>query len=90
LKIFEYNTSQLPTVLYGCKTWAFREQDKSRIQSGKTKFMRRRTKYTWQYYETNEDILSEFKINPAVKKIKNYRNKWIQKICKWTEVDFHT
>jgi len=24
-----------------------------------------------------EDILSELKINPVVKKIQNYRNKWI-------------
>jgi hypothetical protein len=26
-------------------------------------------KYTWQNYKTNENILSELKINPAVKKI---------------------
>jgi hypothetical protein len=31
--------------------------------------MRGRTKYTRQDYETNEDTLSEFKINPVVKKI---------------------
>jgi hypothetical protein len=42
--------------------------------------MRRTVKYTWQDFEINEDILSEFKINPVVKKIKNYRNKWIQHV----------
>ena len=42
------------------------------------KLMRRTAKYTWQDYKTNEDILSELKINPVVKKIQNYRNKWIQ------------
>jgi len=26
-------------------------------------------KYTWQDYKTNEDMLSELKINPAVKKL---------------------
>jgi len=31
--------------------------------------MRGRTKYTRQDYETNEDILTEFKINPFVRKI---------------------
>jgi len=55
----------LPTVLYGWETWAVREQDKSRITSGEMKFVRRTTKYTRQDYKTNEDILSEFKINPV-------------------------
>jgi len=37
--------------------------------------MRRMAKYTWQDYKTNEDSLSELKINPVVKKIQNYINK---------------
>jgi hypothetical protein len=37
----------------------------------------RMAKYTWQVYKTNENILSELKTNPVVKKIKNYINKWI-------------
>jgi hypothetical protein len=45
--------------------------------SAATTFIRRTAKYTWQDFETNEDILSELKINPIVTKIKNYRNKWI-------------
>ena len=40
------------------------------------KFVRRTAKYTWQDYKTNEDMLSELKINPIVKKIQNNRNKW--------------
>jgi len=44
------------------------------------KFMRITAKYTWQDYETNEDILSELKINPVLKKIRSYRNKWIQHV----------
>jgi hypothetical protein len=60
----------LPAVLYGWETQAVAEQDKYRIKSGETKFMRRRTKYTEKDYKTNEDILQEFKINPVVKKIK--------------------
>jgi len=28
----------------------------------------------WQGYTANEDILLEFKINPVVKPIQNYRN----------------
>ena len=33
--------------------------------------------YARQDYETNEDIVSELKISPVVKKIQNYRTKWI-------------
>jgi hypothetical protein len=40
-------------------------------------FTGRMAKYTWQDYKTNEDILSELKINTVVKKIQNYKNKWI-------------
>jgi len=53
-----------------------KEQDKSRI-SEEMIFIRRMAKYTWQDYKINEDILSELKINPVVKKIQNYSNKWL-------------
>jgi tRNA(Ile2) C34 agmatinyltransferase TiaS len=56
-------------------TWAIREQDRSRIMSAEMKFMGRKAKHTWQDFKTNNDILSELKMNPAVKKIQNYRNK---------------
>jgi len=46
----------LPALLYGCETWAIREQDKSRMSSVEMKFMRRMAKYTWQDYDTNEDF----------------------------------
>ena len=47
-----HNTLALPTLSYGCETWAIREQDKSRITSAKMKFMRT-SKYTRKDYKTN-------------------------------------
>ena len=49
---------------------------------GCTALLRRRrmAKYTWKDCKTNKDILSELKINLGVKKIQNYRNKWIQHV----------
>jgi hypothetical protein len=44
------------------------------------KCMRGTTKYTWQVYRTNDDILIEPKINPIFNKFQNYRNKWIQRV----------
>jgi len=41
-------------------------------------FMRKMKNTLVKNYRTNEDILSELKINPVVKEIQNYTNKWIQ------------
>lgn len=60
-----------------CQTWAVREEDKSRITSAGVKFMRREAKYTGQDYKANDNILSELKISPVIKKIQSYINKWI-------------
>ena len=43
------------------------EQDKSSITSAAMKCMRRKAKHARQDYKTNEDILSELKINPILK-----------------------
>jgi hypothetical protein len=53
------------------------------------KFVRKTAKFTWQDYKRNEDISSEIKIKPVVKKIRNYRKKWIQH-GEWTETDRQT
>jgi hypothetical protein len=37
-------------------------------------------KYTRPDYKTNEDILSKLKINSVLKKIKNYRDEWVQHV----------
>jgi hypothetical protein len=70
----------LPTLLYGCKTWEIREQDKSMIASVEMKFVRRMANYTWQDCITNKDVLLELKIKPVIKKIQNYGNKWVQHV----------
>jgi len=62
---------ELPTLLHGCEAWAIRKQEKS--MSKEMEFTT--AKYTQQDYKTIEDILPRLKINPVVKKIKNYRTK---------------
>jgi hypothetical protein len=75
------NILALPTLLHGCETWAIREQDKSRITSVERKCLRRTAQSTWKDCKTNEDTSSALKINPAVKKIQNYRKEWIETDC---------
>jgi thiaminase len=48
------------------------------MTSAEIKFIKRMAKYTRQDCKTNEDILSELKIN--LKKIKNYRNECVQHV----------
>jgi hypothetical protein len=52
--------------------------------------MGRTAKYTWQDYKTNEDNLSELKINPTVKTIQNHTNKWVQHVRRMDRADRHT
>jgi len=44
------------------------------------KYVRRIAKYRWQDCKTNEDILSELKINSDVKKLQIYRHEWVQRV----------
>jgi tRNA(Ile2) C34 agmatinyltransferase TiaS len=80
----------VPALLYGCETWAIREQNKYRVTAVEMKFVSRAAKYRWQGYKTNEDILSQLQTNPVVKKIQNYRNKWAQHVLRWTETERQT
>jgi len=57
---------------------AIRERDKSRLTSAEIAFMRRTAKYTWQDYNTNEDILMGLKFNTYGKKIQTYRKKCVK------------
>ena len=54
------------------------------------KLMGRMAKYTWQDNKTNEDILSELKINPVVNKIQITVINWYNMFDEWTETDWHT
>ena len=50
------------------------------IQKFKIKWNLKHIQPYVRYQQTNEDVLSEHKFNTAWKKIKNYRNKWIQRV----------
>jgi hypothetical protein len=57
-----------------------KEQEKSRITAAEMKFMRKTAKYTWHDHKRNQDITKELKIQPVIKKVNNYKNKWIQHV----------
>ena len=59
-KLIIYTTLALPTLLYGCETWAIREEDKSRT-SAERKFMRM-AKYTWQDNKTMKTFYQNLKL----------------------------
>ena len=88
MKLETCNTLALPTLLHRCKTWAIREQYKSRIMLVEMKFIRTVAKYTWQDYKTNEDISSEFKVYPFVKKIQITEVNRYNMLGECTETDY--
>ena len=77
-----YNISALPNLLHGFESWAITEQDKYRITSEEITFTRRTAKYNREDYKTDENVLSELKFNPAVKKIQNSRQNFLGE---WTK-----
>jgi len=50
--------------------------------------MKRMAKYAWHEYKTNEDILSEPKINPGIKKIKITETNGYNMYGEWTETGY--
>jgi hypothetical protein len=52
--------------------------------------MRRMTKYARQDYKTTEDIITEIKINPAVKKYKITELNGYNVFGEWTETQRQT
>ena len=61
-------------------TWQDYKMHMARLQNAHGKI----TKCIWRDYKANDDILSEIKINPVVKKIQNYINRY-HMIGEWTE-----
>jgi hypothetical protein len=53
--------------------------------SAKMKFIWRTVNYSWQDYKTDDDILSELKINPVAKKMQNYRINGYNVFREWAE-----
>ena len=83
-----HNSLALPTLLYTCKTWAIREQNKSRIMSVEMKFISTMTKYTWLLGKTSADMSSEFKVHPFVKKIQITELNGYNMLGECTETDY--
>jgi hypothetical protein len=59
-------------------TWTIKARDARRILAAEMKYMRRTAGYTWTDYKTNTQIAKEFKINPILEKLQEYKRNWIQ------------
>jgi hypothetical protein len=72
----------IPTLLYGTGTWTLKEQDKTRITAAEMTLLEKLQKHTLRqqkesrYHNGNQNTTS------FGKKVNNYKNKWIQYVCR--------
>jgi hypothetical protein len=68
--------SAVPTVLYGCETWALNRSDKRKIETTEIKFLRRVAGFSRKDKISNLTIRSELKIFNINDKITNKKKEW--------------
>ena len=66
----------IPTLLYGCETWAPTKKQINRIQTAEMKFLRQVKGCTILDKIKKDDIRNELKVEPLYNKIGDYRQKW--------------
>ena len=66
----------IPSLLYGCETWAPTKKQINRIQTEEMRFLRQVNGCTILEKIKNDDIRNELKVEPLYNKIGDYRQKW--------------
>jgi hypothetical protein len=68
--------SAVPTLLYGCETWALNRSDKRKIETAEIKFLRHVAGFSRKDEISNLTIRSELKIFNINDKITNKKKEW--------------
>ena len=77
-RIKQYNTLELPALLYSSDKWTFKTRDTRRITAAETKCMRKRAGYTWTEYKPSTQIAKQLNTTPFLVRIQEYRRKCLQ------------
>jgi len=73
-----YNTSVLPTFLYGSENWTLTGSQRRRTEAVEMKLLRPLAGYTLYDHKTNDYIRRELQITEILDKIDEYRRNWFQ------------
>jgi hypothetical protein len=74
-----YNILAVPSLLYGCEVWALKQRDIKRLKTTEKKFTIHTAVYS-SLNHTRNYILEELKVNPAVKKLAQYKQNWLNHV----------
>jgi hypothetical protein len=66
----------VPTLLYGCETWALNRSDKRKIETAEMRFLRHVAGYTRRDEISNLSIRRELQIFNTNYKIEGKKNEW--------------
>jgi len=72
-----YNTSVLPTFLYGSENWTLTALKRRRIEAAEMKLLRPLAGYTLYDHKTNDNIRRKLRITGTLDRIDEYRRNWL-------------
>jgi hypothetical protein len=77
-----YNTSILPTFLYGLENWTLTASQRRRIEAAEVKLLRPLAGYTLCDHKTKDSIRRELHSTCTLDKIDDYRLNWFLHLAK--------
>ena len=72
-----YNTSVLPTFLYGSENWTVTALQRRRIEASEMKLFRPLAGYTLYDHKTNDSVRRELQTECILHEIDEYRRNWL-------------
>ena len=80
-----YNTSVLPTFLYGSENWTLTALKRRRIEAAEMKLLRPLAGYTLYDHKTNDYIRRELRITGILDKMDEYRRNWLSRLQRMSQ-----
>jgi len=81
-----YNTSVLPTFLYGSENWTPTASQRRRIETAEMKLLRPLAGYTFYDHKTSDYIHHELQITGILDKLDEYRQNWCQHLQRMPQI----
>ena len=72
-----YNTSVMPTFLFGSENWTLTALQRRRIEAAEMELLRPLARYTIYDHKTNDSVRRELQTECILDKIDEYRRNWL-------------
>lgn len=84
-KLAVYNSTYIPTLTYGCESWAHTTRNQSRIQASEMKYLRRVAGKTRRDRIRNDTIRANLSTEPINNKIERNKLRWFGHVARMPE-----